>query len=261
MSEVTAEVQVAVPETKVKAKATGDLIFDIAQEVEQMGKQKALNTAVKLSEEIDENFFKLGGILKVIIEQQWYEGFPTYEAFLREKFGFGKRKSDYLVKIYTKLVDNHIPYQKVAKLGWTKVKELVDVLTADNVDEWVAKALPLTVMELIGLLNAPTGESATATKTSDDVVPLKFKVHKDQAEVIHSALAKAKGEMQTEVDTVALTAICSGYLANASSLPQTTVDLPKLFKDLGFKQVLTVFGDVFPEIDVDVKIPEEGESA
>lgn len=260
MSDATeAQVQESPPEQKAKAKHTGDLIFDIAHEVETMGKQKALNTAVKLADEIDENFFKLGGILKVIVEQQWYEGYPSYEAFLLEKFDFAKRKSDYLIKIYTTLVKHQIPYQKVAKLGWTKTKELVDVITAENVDEWVAKALPLTVAELKALLKSlkPESEGKNSGKTTDEVVTMKFKLHKDQAEVVQSALAKAKGEMNTEVDTVAISSICSGYLAGAVSLPQTEVNLIELFKQLGYKQVLTTFGEVFPEIDVDVSVPEK----
>lgn len=42
-----------------------------------------------------------------------------------------------------------------------------------------------------------------------------YDVHEDQRELIMDALKKARGEAETEHDTVALTGICLHYLANS----------------------------------------------
>jgi len=241
---------------KIKAKqGTGNLIHDVAVEIEHLTKTKALNQADKLAEDIEANYFKLGGLLKLIAKEQWYEGFPTFDAFVLEKFGFAKRKADYLIAIYTALVDKQIPWEKVGHLGWTRLKDLAPVLTLENVDEWVAKAEKCTVLELMALLKAPAGEPGAAPTTTTDVVKMVFKLHSDQSEQVSLALAKAKGEMQSDHDNVALAAICTGYLANSSGVQAAaSTDPLAMFKSMGFEQVLGVFEQAFPNIDLDVTV-------
>lgn len=250
--------------TKAKTKATGNLIHDVAVEIENLTKTKALNQAEKLAEDIETNYFRLGGVLSIIQTQQWYEGFPTFEAFLAEKFGFGKRKADYLIQIYKDLVDKQIPWEKVAHLGWTKLKDLSGTLTLENLDEWVEKASKVTVMELQALLKAgkTTGESTSASTTSDSVT-LKYKLHTDQADAVQNAVAKAKGELATDFDNVALAGICTGYLANASGVQAPAgadLDLVAVFKDLGYEKVLEAFDKAFPLIDMSIDVVKHEES-
>lgn len=261
MSEVTAEglAQTAPAATAVakiaKVKVvTGNLIHDVAAEIEGLGKVKALHQADKLALEIETNYFKFGGLLKLIAKEQWFEGYPTFDAFVLEKFGFAKRKADYLIAIYTALVDKQIPWEKVGHLGWTKLKDLAPVLTPENVDEWVGKAEKLTVMELMALLKAPAGAgSGETTTTTTDIVKVKFALHADQAEQVNLALAKAKGEMSTDHDNVALSAICTGYLANSSSVASPpVVALDEMFANLGYEKVLEVFEKVFPQVNLEV---------
>jgi hypothetical protein len=163
-----AQVQVA-PETKVvgKVKKTAapanNLIATIAEEVEKLTKAKALALAETLTNEVETDTFRLGGILKVINDNSWFEGYESFDSFVFEKFGFQSRKARYLIQIYTELVDKQIPWEKVGPLGWTKIKDLAGagVLTVDNVDEWVAKASALTVLELQAVLKGPSSDSQT----------------------------------------------------------------------------------------------------
>jgi hypothetical protein len=255
-----AQVQVAAPAEQTQApqkpKKSGDLIQDIAVEIAGLSKIKALNLAEKLSTEIETDHFRLGGVLKMILDQQWYEGFPTFDAFVLEKFGFAVRKAHYLIEIYTHLVDKQIPWEKVSGLGWTKLKDLAKHLTAENVDEWVAKATPVTVAELQAMLKPQAG-TTESTKTTSDVVKLQFKLHQDQAEQVNSALAKAKGELQTDHDNTAIAAICGGYLSNAQGVQTTGGGMSvEAFKAAGYVAVLALFEQAFPEINLDVKVPE-----
>lgn len=260
----TAAVATATTTAKAaKTKATGNLIHDVAVEIEGLSKTKALNAADKLAEDIEANYFRLGGVLKLILKEQWFEGYPNFESYVYEKFGFGKRKGDYLISIYTNLVDKQIPWEKVSHLGWTKLKDLAPILTLVNLDEWVAKATPCTVMELQAMLKATVGGEATSGKTTSDTTSLKFTVHNDQAEVIQGALAKAKGELATDHDNVALAGVCSGYLANvyavAGAAPDAApIDFVAEFTKLGYVEVLGLFEKAFPliELSVDIAVHE-----
>ena len=153
-------------------------------------------------------------MLKLINDNSWFEGFDYFDDFVYEKYGFQGRKARYLISIYDNLVTKMIPWDKVSHLGWTKLKDLAPIITPENVDEWVAKAEKLTVVELqaaIKALKPEEGDEKTA-KTTDEVVKMTFKLKPDQAEAVTQALAKAKGELHTEYDTVALENICAGYV-------------------------------------------------
>lgn len=260
-ADATSQEQVQKPKATAKIAATGNLIFDTATELAALTKTKARNEAEKLAENIDQNSFRLGGLLALIQANQWYDGFPTFDAYVQEKFGFKVRKAHYLIHIYKSLVDNQIPWDKVAGLGWSKLKDLAPVLTLENVDDWVAKASVVSVTELQKLLaeHSGTGDASTAksVSTKDEVIGLKFKVHTDQNELIQAALAKAKGELNTEYDTVALAGICSGYLSGASATSASAqVDPVALFANMGYEKVLGVFEQVFPQIDLTVSVAQ-----
>lgn len=265
MSSVTEETVTEVkPETttigKKKVEKTGNLILDIAHEVEGLTKTKALNEAERLAENIEINFFKLGGVLKLISDNSWFdsEKDQTFEGFVHQTYGFQGRKARYLINIYDNLVTKQIPWEKVSHLGWTKVKELAPVLTPENVDEWVTKAEGLTVLELIAVIKgalAPEG-AEKAVKTSDDITRMTFKLKTDQAEVVTQALAKAKGELHTEFDTVALENICAGYVGGTSVVSKP-YSLDEVIQTTGFEPLLKRIAELFPAFDITVA-PVEG---
>ena len=241
-----------------KKKHQVDLIAEVAAEVETLSKVKALNEAIRLAENIETNYFKLGGVLNLIHQNTWFEGYESFGLFVFEKFGFQERKAKYLIEIYKELVTKQIPWAKVQHLGWTKLKDLARVLTQDNVDEWVAKAEKVTVLELQAMLKATQApdDGAPATKTTDDVTVLKFKLKADQLETVQSGLNKAKAELGTEFDNVALENVMAGYLGGSVSAGSGSVDLSAVMKAAGWEAVLETFGNIFPDINISVELPE-----
>jgi len=232
---------------------TGNLIMDIAHEVESLTKTKALNEADRLAENIETNYFKLGGVLRLINDNSWFEGFDSFDAFVVEKYGFAGRKARYLIEIYDNLVTKQIPWGKVSHLGWTKLKDLARILTPENVDEWVAKAEKCTVIELQAMLKAgqPSEEGEKTAKTTDDIVKMTFKLKQDQADIVTQALAKAKGELQTEHDTVALENICSGYVGGILQVNKP-YSLDEVIDSTGFEPLLKRIAEKFPQYDISV---------
>jgi len=242
---------------KKKVEKTGNLILDIAHEVETLTKTKALNEADRLAENIEVNYFKLGGILKLINDNSWFEGFEAFDDFVEEKYGFASRKARYLISIYENLVTKMIPWEKVSHLGWTKLKDLAPVLTPENVDDWVAKAEKLTVKELQAVLKAEAGEGGEKIqKTTEDVIKISFKLKADQADIVTQALAKAKGELHTEFDSVAIENICSGYVGGTSAVAKP-YSLDEVIQATGFEPMLKRVAELFPQFDITVA-PIEG---
>ncbi|KVR21636.1 hypothetical protein WK13_34425 [Burkholderia ubonensis] len=264
MSETADQLQEHKPETAVVGKtkksgkvATGDLFFDTAAEIQAMQKGKALAEAEKLNETIEVSYLRMGGVLKLIYDNSWFEGFESFDAYVNEKFGFASRKAKYLIEIYDHLVAKQIPWDKVQHLGWTKLKDLARHLTIENVDEWVAKAEGVTVAELQKLLaggsNAAGGTAQSSGETSSDIVPLKFKMKTDQADTVKSALSKAKADFGTEFDNVALENICAGFLSGQFGTASGGKSFEEQVAELGFEAALTKIAELFPEWDIDVK--------
>jgi hypothetical protein len=237
---------------KKKVEKTGNLIMDIAHEVESLTKTKALNRAEQLAEDIEVNYFMLGGVLKLINDNSWFEGYEDFSAFVEEKYGFAYRKAAYLMSIYDNLVTKQIPWEKVSHLGWTKLKDLAPVMTPETVDEWVAKAEKLSVKELQAILKQEAGTGEKTEKTTDEVVKMVFKLKPDQSEIVTQALAKAKGELHTEYDTVALENICSGYVGGVTNVAKP-FDLDEVIKATGFEPLLKRVSELHPEWDIEVK--------
>lgn len=250
---------------KTKQQQEVDLLLETAHSIETMTQDKALEMVGSIIEESGLSDFRLGGLLGLINTHGWFEEYGSFKGLLKEKFNLEYRKAMYLIGIYNVLVEAQIPWSKVSHLGWTKLKELVKILTADNVDEWVEIAANCTVLQLIDAIKKAKG-SATTTKGESDVSTLTFKCHADQKEVIQSALEKAKAELNTEVNTVALENICIAYMggtvtinvvesgAKASDELLDDDALPTYFKNLGYEKVLQAWEEAFPEMDLTLTI-------
>jgi len=260
----TSTVVEAKPEVAVvgkKKQKTGNLLSDIASEVETFTKTKALAEADRLSEDIEVNCFKLGGVLKLINDNSWFEGYPQFDNFVLDKYGFAGRKARYLISIYDNLVTKMIPWEKVSKVGWTKLKELAPVLTPENVDEWVAKAMALSTLELQAVLKSGTeGKGETNAKTTDEVVKVTFKFKTDQAEIVNTAISKAKGILKTDFDTVALENICAGYVGGTTS-GAATKSFEDIVGEIGFEAAMTRVSVMYPEYDINVSAATHAETA
>lgn len=279
---------------KVEAQvvAEGDLIASTAQEIENV---KDAQTAVQCVHDLQaqQGFsnFKLGGYLSLIQTKAWFGDHPTFKAFIESETDLDYRKAMYLISIYNGLVEADIAWEKVAVLGWTKLKELVGVLNKDNVDDWVEKAKSSTVLQLMADIQAhkkSANESNGGTDSepaADSIVStLTFKVHEDQKETVNAAIEKAMKATGTDSKTVAMEHIALDYLAGnvkkadkkdakADTPPALTVedvvqkfeieDIFRALRKLGgdaynqaiAEAVLGSYDAVWPEVSLDVEYP------
>lgn len=248
----------AAPKPELSDMTTSADIIQISTSIETLEKDKALSQISDLIESVETSYFALGGVLARVQEENWWkdEGFDTFKAFLAEKYGYAYRKAMYLIQIYKDVVNAGVKPEQVAKLGWTKLKEISHLLTLDNVEEWVKKADEMTVMQLVAYVKAlkdNPGDKKAASTASSNVVSKTFKLHTDQREIIDTALQKKMADQGTDVETVALTSICEEFLSET----KTDGISVELFKKLGFEKVLECFGEAFPNIDLEVAVPDD----
>lgn len=260
--------QAVLKKSKVKTKSKesqvnpNDVLAVTAHDIENLSKDKAFEMADELFQTSGFNDFRLGGVLKVISEHKdWQEGYASFEAMIEDRYGIKYRKAMYLIEIYTRLVDNQIPWDKVKDLGWTKLQIVAKKLKQSNVDEWVQKAKALTALQL-GILvrqkkggGEEEGEGGEENKQpTSDITTMTFKLHPDQKGTVRSALDKCREEVGTDVDTVALETICIGYLGGSVSIKKVEEEMSLLdvLQKYPLEEVLAAFDKRFPDVQIEV---------
>jgi hypothetical protein len=253
------------PKTKATPEEHTDLIQSTSEEVEKLTKAKAFKLARKLIDDTEFNYFRLGGVLAVIHSNEYWkgDGHESFKDFVDAEFGMHPRKALHLISIYTNLVNSGVEWDSVKDVGWTKLKEIASLLTPENVEEWVQRAKDLTTLQLIEYIramNAGAEEGEPQETKATTVSTLTFKVHEDQKETIKKAVEKGRVDYGTEFDSVALENICLLYIgdnmpkaAPAKDAPQPT--LLDLMKGKTPEEVLGVFEEVFPDVELEATLP------
>jgi hypothetical protein len=248
--------------TSAKSAVADDLITTTAASIENMDKDKALQTLKEVMEQNSFNEFRLGGLLALIQKQAWYPDGMSFKDALETKemdFGFGYRKAAYLISNYNHLVEHQIPWGKVQGIGWTKLHRITPVLNAENVDYWVKMAETNNQRQLEALVKAElgklNGDAVEDDKVTSTVQNMTFKVHTDQKETIRTALDKAKADLTTEYDTVALEGICTAFLGGTFEVSggEGGVSMKDMMLKMSYMEVLEVFEQVFPDLMLTVE--------
>lgn len=252
--------------TVTKAKKTGDLIVDLAHRVENIkSATQAKTMAMSMLDNVEYHSFQLGGVLAKIQTEGWFGDHPNFKTFCESELGMTYRKAAYLVEAYHKLVALNVPWEKVASIGWTKLREIMPVLTAENLDAWVEKAKALSRNQLIEMVKSAAVGGLTAAEVEAEAVPHKittisFKLHEDQAKNIKAAITRAKEASGTEHDNVALDHIATSFLGGAG--PANLEELFQTFKAAStevteqISPILETFEKVWPSVTLHVEIPD-----
>jgi hypothetical protein len=195
-----------------------------------------LRTRVRqLSTDINKNTLVLGEVLWKLKNQPGHIKRMGYSSLaeLGEREGIGARKAQYLVEIYEWFViKNPLPDvldARLRRLPWTKVRQLVDVVTPDNAAEWIAAAESLSRDELTVKVKAARNKPA-AIGQDDGAQPQEERPEifcrrpftladtpdhdpGTQASLVDAALKRAAQLSGSPKDGHNLTLICTDFLA------------------------------------------------
>lgn len=251
---------------KVAPPTEVDLIEESVHSIITMGAEESRPAIKTLINQVHESYFTIGGILSLIQRNGWYTtfGFENFRDYVEADVSLYYHKALYLIEIYEKLVASDVPWSAVKSLPWTKIREIAPVVTLQNVDELVALAHKLTVVQLHdaiknnrealeqpALPDAPEGKAKSpkiTLETTNKVTTLSIKLHSDQKEIVFRAISRMKEDSGTEYDSVALEQICLAYLASENGGPQ----LESLMQSVGPERVLDLFEKCFPTVDLEI---------
>ncbi len=199
----------------------------------------ALNTAKDLAERKERTIFTLGGVLAYIKRNDTFtlivdevngkevaaykEGNAGFNQYVKEELGLESRQAAYYVDLY-EMFSQVTTEAKIQKIGWTKLREMLplrNIITKDNVDEWLGIANGSTTAELHDSVTktlVESGEKVHGNRVTTEQAVFKFTVHEDQGTIAEEAIEKAKGIMgEGTTDSAAFMHIMQEWLTMGDS--------------------------------------------
>lgn len=185
--------------------------------------QDALDAAKALAQQAEEAFFSLGGVLSHVHEKDLHKGIlgedgePKYDGkqgfadYAFNELNVNYRKAMHLITIYRKFRELGLDETRAIQIGWTKLREMVGVMTDDNADELLTYGTEHTRDEIIDFVkvsyvNASDEKTPKAKKTL-----MKFNLFEANAEIVRSAIDSAMEQGGVSTPEQALALICAEW--------------------------------------------------
>jgi len=172
---------------------------------------------------IEDGFITLAQLLHETVENGYFVrwGFSSFEEYATKEIGIGYRKANYLVNIAQVVESLKIDWEDVEGIGWTKMRTLVPILKQEGVPgDWLELAKELSVKDLEKLVKDAKIGAEISSSGGNAVVTLKFRVTKEQADIILDALNYAKKATDQEDDVMALEQMAFDYIMQSSGDPE-----------------------------------------
>jgi hypothetical protein len=183
---------------------------NLVVKIDELNPRKLLKRAKALEEEGAQVYFELGGVLSRIKTgiaegEDGYKDYSSFTAYVTAEHHMSISQANKMILGYAGLVDKAIPYDKVDVLPWSSLVAIVPALTADNVDEMVAKAQTMSFKEISSL---PEVKGAKNQKKAT------------------SGAKGGKSKSASKATTKALTSVQSGSASEVLDVPHKDIPAP-----------------------------------
>lgn len=209
--------------TTVKSKSATETGKAVKSTVKQ-DRQEIVRDLIKIAKDnIETGYIDLCKLLSEAYHRSFFEewGFEDFEAYCQEELDIKYRKAMYFVEIWDKVKSLKLDKRKVARLGWTKMKEIASVITAETAKEWMEKASKMTSRELTEAVKIVRKRDVTGVDVPT-VTTMTLRMSESEANIITEAIEEAKKLTENENAVIALEMICQDWLADKGSAPERT---------------------------------------
>jgi len=213
---------------------------------------------------IDSVNFDLAEVLYTIHQEALYTrlGYENFVEYVENDLDFEKRKAQYFISMWAyygvKLAGNPEVMDKVKTIGWTKAKDLIGVVTPDNVDQWVETAKQVSAPKLLELARGALQKMADDPDADVDPADLptgekfnskNFKLTDEQLHNVELALKKAAEMAESDKPGHLIDQICTNFLALNAGVDNLD-GLPYLLKSLEENFGITILALKRNSVDV-----------
>lgn len=267
-TDVTEMTEPAVAPAKTDRKGDGGA--DGAQTELAPASESLRQQILQIRDKIDAYSWEMSEALYKVYQEGLYVdwGYGSFREYVEVELDFALRKAQYLVSIqewFHKMPQAVKDW--VREIGWTKAKELVGVVSAENFEEWRERLEGKSYREIVEILKSGADEEPQGDDDGDEGSKKKdekllkkvFALYPAQAENVQAALELAKEMAKSDKDGHALDLICTEFLSTNAGAPSVEDYLKKVERIVGVRIValdvendLVVYGgDVLDELSDD----------
>jgi hypothetical protein len=189
-------------------------IVDDEEKKEEGEASFLLGRALSIKSEIEGKFWEMGAILNEIFRNQYYVdyGYHDWKEFCSDMLDMRWRTATYLRDIYVKFTSLGIKAEDCIGAGWGKLKEVLPIVTKDNVKYWLGEAKKKKVS--VAVLNARVRHSLGKI-TKEEVEKLHrqliFRLYDAQLQNVKRALELARRMTGSDSRAYQLEMICAEF--------------------------------------------------
>ena len=176
--------------------------------------------AMFIKDDIEGKFWELGEVLYIIFAKQYYvdAGYHDWREFCNDVLDIKWRTATYLKDIYGKFSPLDVEEAERKGIGWSKLKELLPIVNAQNVSYWLgmAKEKKVSVQVLNSMVKFALGK---ISKEEADKVPqvIAFRLYQEQVENVERALEISRRLTGSDSRSYQLEMICAEFRATYES--------------------------------------------
>lgn len=211
--------------TKQTTKIGSEQAAAVGESTKQVPRAEVVRQAIlEAHKAIEENYLAMAQLLSEAYHKDFYAewGFKDFREYVETELDVHYRKAMYLVDIWDKVKQLGLSKAKVAKLGWTKMKDIASVVTAENQKEWLEKAEKMNSRELTEAVKVSRSADTSQAGPVPTITTMTFRLSEAEANIVTEALEEAKKLTETENVVVALEMICQDWLEAKGISPSRT---------------------------------------
>lgn len=221
--------------------------------------------AIELKDRTEKCYWEFGMLLKEIHDGDMYRAweYDTWTQYVDEELEIGLRTVQMYIRLqnwFQELPSNIQGW--IQKLGWTKARYLVGVVTTENAGEWRNRLANKTVKQIEEMMDAAKkgesgdssgggdGEGSGESSQEEKPKPKRFSLYSAQMENVERALNRASEITESDKEGHNLDMICLDFLANNTHLKDMQDYLKGVERATGYgilvydeKEDALVYGD------------------
>jgi hypothetical protein len=199
-------------------------ITDSATVSKLLEEQDALAAAKALALQAEETFISLGGVLSHVYNEGLhktlgFDGRRGFAEYMLTELNIQYRKGMHLIEIYTVIRRLGIDEERAARIGWTKLREIVGKMTVDNADSLLTFAENNTREDIVDHVRTTYVNADEEGPTKVAKTRLTFNLFGENTGTVQRALAAAQETANLSTPEEALTLICAEWSQLTENVP------------------------------------------
>ena len=191
-------------------------------------RQKAVRAQLILvSKDIETGYLTMAQLLNEAFHKEYHKewGYDSFSDYAEKELEVEYRKARYLLDIWETIKGLDLPKEKlveIAKLGWTKVKDLAAVITKKNAEKLLKQAKSMSSRELTESVKVMRKTGGSNLPKTPSTLKITFTLGESEHNIVMQALEEAKKLSNSDNAAVGLEMICQDWMTDKGAKPEIT---------------------------------------